>query len=255
MSEEREERKPHIVAMPVPQLPEQAKGKRSFLGSGSGGKPTCNICGGTKFGAGPGGRRSPTGKWPRCEGCQSLERHRLIRKVWLTVPEGILGKGSALQFSPDLSILSDWFSVFELSIYGGQNSIDMEHIDRADNSYDFIICNHVLEHIPDDRKAFSELIRVLAPEGILQITVPNPYRRPTTIDWGYPKAEDHEHFRVYGADVIDRLREAEPEADVLCVTSNDDVTDTKDYVYLWCKSASMIENLRLWLDIEPGGYL
>jgi ubiquinone/menaquinone biosynthesis C-methylase UbiE len=39
-----------------------------------------------------------------------------------------------------------------------------------DNQYDVILCNHVLEHIPDDTKAMQELYRVLKPEmAILQI--------------------------------------------------------------------------------------
>jgi ubiquinone/menaquinone biosynthesis C-methylase UbiE len=37
-----------------------------------------------------------------------------------------------------------------------------------DNQYDVILCNHVLEHIPDDTKAMQELYRVLKPGGILQ---------------------------------------------------------------------------------------
>jgi ubiquinone/menaquinone biosynthesis C-methylase UbiE len=39
-----------------------------------------------------------------------------------------------------------------------------------DNQYDVILCNHVLEHIPDDTKAMQELYRVLKPGGmVLQI--------------------------------------------------------------------------------------
>ncbi len=42
----------------------------------------CNICENDTFGAGPGGRMSLTGASPRCEKCQSLERHRIYRKVF-----------------------------------------------------------------------------------------------------------------------------------------------------------------------------
>ena len=38
--------------------------------------------------------------------------------------------------------------------------IDITDINFGDNYFDFIICNHVLEHIQDDRKAMSELFRV-----------------------------------------------------------------------------------------------
>ena len=49
---------------------------------------------------------------------------------------------------------------------------DIQAIDVADNSFDMVLCYHVLEHIPDDRKAMSELYRVLKPEGICYIQTP-----------------------------------------------------------------------------------
>ncbi|MFQ3577028.1 MAG: class I SAM-dependent methyltransferase [Cytophagales bacterium] len=39
-------------------------------------------------------------------------------------------------------------------------------------SFDGIICNHVLEHIPDDIAAMNEMYRLLKPGGIALITVP-----------------------------------------------------------------------------------
>lgn len=241
---------PKIEAMPIPALPQEARKLRAHTDASPAGVPTCIICGGTDFASGPSGRKSRTGAWPRCKGCQSLERHRLLRKLWIKIPEGLLSRGRVLQFSPDLSVLSDWFGEYELSIFSGTNSIDMQNISRPDDHYDVIICNHVLEHIPDDRKAFQELLRVLSPTGFLEITVPNPFYRPTTDDWGYPKPEDHEHFRVYGADIIDRLKAAAPEALLHYVVSRDDATGIEDYVYFWTKSTETIENLKSWLG--PG---
>jgi SAM-dependent methyltransferase len=42
----------------------------------------------------------------------------------------------------------------------------------SDNSFDVILCSHVLEHIVDDRKAMSELFRILKPDGFAIIMVP-----------------------------------------------------------------------------------
>lgn len=247
-----ENQKPKTVAMPQPELPKNSERLRSYSALTEDGKARCLICGGTEFGPGPSQRKSSTGKWPHCTGCQSLERHRLLRKIWLRIPADVLERGRTLQFSPDLSILPEWFSEFEVSIYGGKNSIDMENIHRPDNRYDFIICNHVLEHIPDDRKAFRELIRVLAPAGILQIMVPSPFTLPKTNDWGYPRSDQHEHFRMYGADVIERFQEAAPEAHLHCVTSKDDVTGVEDYVYLWAKQVTVLEKIKQWMEpAEP----
>ena len=44
--------------------------------------------------------------------------------------------------------------------------IDITDINFEDNFFDVIICNHVLEHIEDDRKAMRELLRVLRPVSV-----------------------------------------------------------------------------------------
>ena len=50
--------------------------------------------------------------------------------------------------------------------------IDITDINFEDNFFDVIICNHVLEHVKDDRKAMSELFRVLKPKGFAILQVP-----------------------------------------------------------------------------------
>ena len=48
---------------------------------------------------------------------------------------------------------------------------DICNLPFEDNTFDFILCNHVLEHIEDDIKAINELYRVMKPggSGIFQI--------------------------------------------------------------------------------------
>ena len=50
--------------------------------------------------------------------------------------------------------------------------LDITDMNFEDNFFDVIICSHVLEHIIDDRKAMSELFRVLKPKGIAILQVP-----------------------------------------------------------------------------------
>jgi len=50
-----------------------------------------------------------------------------------------------------------------------------------DNSFDIVICSEVLEHIPNDAKAMSELVRILKPGRILAISVPRFW--PEKICW------------------------------------------------------------------------
>jgi ubiquinone/menaquinone biosynthesis C-methylase UbiE len=50
---------------------------------------------------------------------------------------------------------------------------DLCKLEFADNFFDKVVCSEVLEHIPDDTKAVSELFRVMKPGGTLAVTVPN----------------------------------------------------------------------------------
>jgi predicted SAM-dependent methyltransferase len=108
---------------------------------------------------------------------------------------------SALQISEDKAINPGWFASLELSVYGGSNSIDIQNIDRLDQSYDIVICNHVLEHVKNDMEALQNLMRIASQHGFLQLSVPDPVRRSQTADWGYPNWTQHGHYRLYGKDV------------------------------------------------------
>ena len=84
----------------------------------------------------------------------------------------------------------------------------------GDDTFDIIFCNHVLEHIPDDHKAMSELFRVMKPGGwgILQVPMKNSlektYEDFTITD---PKERQkhfgqYDHVRWYGMDYFERLK-------------------------------------------------
>jgi len=203
----------------------------------------CNICDGTDFIEGPLGRLSMTGKKPACKSCGSLERHRILRTVWDLIPVEYLKNKKALQFSLDPSVKKNWFEDLEISVYGHQNSIDIQKIDRDDTSYDVVICNQILEHVADDKAAFSELMRVLNFNGILQMTVPNPIMRTITEDWGYPKENFHGHYRHYGIDLIEHFKSTVPGIYMVGLKASDAMTDTEDYVFFWIKSRETKEYL------------
>lgn len=94
--------------------------------------------------------------------------------------------------------------------------MDITNIQFPENSFDAIICNHVLEHIPDDRKAMSELFRVLKPGGWTILQVPfskildKTFEDPTVIA---PEERERifgqtDHVRIYGKDYANKLKKA-----------------------------------------------
>ena len=194
----------------------------------------CVICGGQSFGAGPGGRKAVTGLLPRCETCQSLERHHAIRGFFSRIYDrDLFGKLAVLQFSQDAAVKPEWFRSYEFSVYGGHNSLDLQNVDRPSHSYDLVICNHVLEHVPDDGAALRELTRIVKADGIVFLTVPDPARRTETKDWGFPDQTRHGHFREYGSDISERFARHVPSVFVFKAQMEDVVTRTPDIAYIF----------------------
>ncbi|RTY87529.1 class I SAM-dependent methyltransferase [Flavobacterium sp. GT3R68] len=91
---------------------------------------------------------------------------------------------------------------------------DICNLPFKDNSYDVILCNHVLEHIPDDTKAMQELYRVLKPGGMGIFQIPQDLSREKTFaDDSITDQKErarifgqYDHVRIYGRDYFDKLR-------------------------------------------------
>lgn len=94
-------------------------------------------------------------------------------------------------------------------------NFDILDIPLPADSVDVIVCSHVLEHVPDDRRATRELVRVLRPGGVALVLVPqDPARDETYEDQSITSPEDRlaafwqaDHLRLYGIDVAKRLEE------------------------------------------------
>lgn len=92
-------------------------------------------------------------------------------------------------------------------------NINILHIPYSDNTFDLVICNHVLEHIPNDMDAMKELQRVLRPGGkaILQVPISkNSLKTFEDFSINDPKEREKvfgqfDHVRIYGQDYVDRL--------------------------------------------------
>jgi SAM-dependent methyltransferase len=157
-----------------------------------------------------------------CPICSSSERQRL-QFVFLRDRMKMLemSKFSMLDVAPDGFLKAKLFS----QLRGEYVSIDISNARRPtfvmdltdlnfpDDSFDVIICYHVLEHIQDDRKAMREMLRVLRPSGWAVIQVPiwavDTVEDPTATKDQFERLYGHRgHVRRYGMDYPDRLREA-----------------------------------------------
>ncbi len=165
------------------------------------------------------GRLRPNALSP---GTLSLERHRALwlylqrHTSWWNEPKEVLHIAPEQIFHRLFRENPRW-QVTSLDLYSPLADIkaDITAMPLDDNRFDLVFCNHVLEHIPDDRKAMSEIYRVLKPGGTAILQIPLDASRQTTFE--DPSVTDpaerarlfgqYDHIRVYGMDFFDRLRE------------------------------------------------
>ena len=154
-------------------------------------------------------------------GTLSLERHR---QMWLYLQnetDFFTKNYKVLHIAPEQEFLRKFKKMKNLDYTSADLfspivdiKADILDLPFADESFDVIFCNHVLEHIEDDRKAMSELYRVMKKGGwgILQVPMKNSlektYEDFTITD---PKERQkhfgqYDHVRWYGMDYFDRLK-------------------------------------------------
>ena len=158
----------------------------------------------------------------QCPVCRCMERHRAL---WLYLEKHevfVRPDISLLHFAPEKGLhqqfsarknIDYWPVDINASLPGIRKAVDITDIPFADESMDVIICSHVLEHIPDELKALSELNRVLKKDGIAIVNAPIDENREETFeDAAYNTPElrlkyfgQDDHVRVYGRDYAHRL--------------------------------------------------
>lgn len=157
-----------------------------------------------------------------CPNCLSLERHRLI---WLYLNKKtnfFTDNLKVLHFAPEQPFLKRFKSLKNLDYTTADLDspiadlhLDVTKIDLPDNTYDVVICNHVLEHVDNVEAAFSEIKRILKPSAWAILMVPiNPnvdtFEDKTVTD---PKERQrlfgqYDHVRQFGRDYAEVLRKA-----------------------------------------------
>ncbi len=160
-----------------------------------------------------------------CPFCQSNDRERhlfmyfKVLHLWSTIPHG-----KVLHFAPEVSLTQKILSLnpaeyVQADLFPADQNvekIDVTSIHFPDSYFDFVICNHVLEHVADDEKALSELFRVLKPgkyavlqtpfSGLIADSFEDPGINTAQLKLKYYGQENH--VRLYGRDLFDKLEGA-----------------------------------------------
>jgi SAM-dependent methyltransferase len=177
-------------------------------------------------------------------GTLSLERHRLF---WLYLKNETTFFSAPLRvlhFAPEQAFVQKFkkqknltYTTTDLSSPIADVKADICDLPFKNNSFDFIICNHVLEHIPDDTKAMQELYRVLAPSGTAIVQVPYDVKRTITFEDNTITDQSertrifgqYDHLRVYGMDYFKKLSSIGFEVNALDYTSGMSSDDIERY--------------------------
>ena len=151
----------------------------------------------------------------------SLERHRLLWLYLKIETDFFSAQSKVLHFAPEQCFLKRFrnmknldYTTTDLESPIADVKADICDLPFEDNTYDVIFCNHVLEHIPDDKRAMQELYRVMKRGGYGIFQIPQDLSREVTyenddITDKKKRAEifgQYDHVRVYGRDYFDKLR-------------------------------------------------
>ena len=197
--------------------------------------PTCNLCGFPVL------RLHPGDAGQRCLRCFSTFRHRAVgavlarlglgrdARVYEMSSRGALCRHLRRTFAR-VTVSELFDDVAPGRFRDGVQCQDVQRLTYGDAAFDLVTSTEVFEHVPDDRRAFAEVYRVLRPGGSLVFTVPL-MDAPATLERARSEngaivhlLEPEYHgdrlrgrrkvlaFRTYGLDILDRLRAAGFEA-------------------------------------------
>ena len=155
-----------------------------------------------------------------CPVCGAIDRTRWCYYVLKHYTKLFSDACAVLHFAPEKSLEhliekngSCEYYTADINPRIAKYKVDITNIQFEDNMFDYVIVNHVLEHIPDEGKAISELKRVLKDEGKIILSFPVCTDIDETLDDDTVKTPaerlekfgQEDHVRLYGLDVKKRL--------------------------------------------------
>ena len=178
----------------------------------------CPVCGGKFSKMLPYGNNAGVNRL--CPKCLSLERHRLLWMYFKEKTNLFTENLKVLHVAPEQPFVGRFrkmknldYTTADLVSPLADVKLDIQNMPFEDNTFDVFICNHVLEHVPDELKALSEVKRILKPGGWAILQVPINYSLETTYEDSSitdPKEREkhfgqYDHLRYHGLDYQQRL--------------------------------------------------
>ncbi len=161
-----------------------------------------------------------------CPHCLALERHRLLWLYLKRETDLMQRLPKLLHIAPEVCLMRHLKPCYAAAKTAYQTAdlespladlhFDIQHIPIEDEQFDVVICNHLMEHVENDRLAMRELHRILRRGGWGVLLSPVELNRATTFeDDSITDPEErtrifgqYDHRRIYGNDFANRLREA-----------------------------------------------
>ena len=154
-------------------------------------------------------------------GTLSLERHRLLWLYFDRETDFFDRAADVLHIAPEQAFVKRFRQLNHLSyITSDLHSpiadvqADICNLPFSDQQFDWVVCNHVLEHIPNDKIAMQEIYRVLKPGGTAILQVPLRLDQDTFEDDRITDPKEraqvfgqYDHVRIYGKDYQNRLEQ------------------------------------------------
>ncbi len=186
-----------------------------------GNKVECPICGKHFRKFLPYGNKA--GENRLCPVCLSLERHRLMWIYLSNHSDFFTKRSKVLHIAPEQPFYKRFkknnnidYTTGDLVSPLADIHFNIMNIPIEDNTYDWVICNHVLEHVESDIIAMQEILRILKPEGraIMQVPINYTYNKThEDINITDPKERErvfgqYDHVRWHGLDYPNRIKQA-----------------------------------------------
>ena len=171
----------------------------------------------------------------QCPYCGSLESTRLLLFYIENESTLLTNPSRLLHFAPEIGLMPifktasnlDYVTADIASNYADY-CVDISNIPFCEESFDYIICSHVLRFVLDEKKAIQELYRILKPQGTALVLTLIDVNNPCTFETNLADSPetrlqsymDADACRLHGADFSQRLQEGGFQVEIIDYAAN-----------------------------------